>query len=126
MRKAAFDYGREAFAVIEQMERLSSTRDILDAMERFLAPFGFQKFVLHGIRSPEQRFEDAVAGRNWPVEWCKIYARERYDQDDPVAYLLKRASKPFAWSNKLYAAARAPRATEIMRRRSEFGIKRGF
>jgi LuxR family quorum sensing-dependent transcriptional regulator len=120
------DCGDESLAFIEHVDCLTNMNDVMDAMERFLARFGFEKFVLHGLCRPTQRFEDAVVGRNWPIEWCEIYAKEQYADDDPIASLLKRTAKPFEWSERLYDAAQAPRAAEIMRRRKEFGIERGF
>lgn len=120
------DCGGDSLAFIEHLDCLSIMNDVMNAMERFLARFGFEKFVLHGLCSPTQRFEDAVVGRNWPIEFCKIYAEEQYAGDDPIACLLKRTAMPFEWSESLYDVARAPRAAEIMQRRRGFGIKRGF
>lgn len=126
MGEDAVSYGRETFAFVENLNRLSTTEEVMDGLEYALAQFGFEMFVLHGVSDPKQRFEDSVVGRNWPINWCRLYAEERYDQDDPLAHLLKRAVEPFEWSENLYRAAQTPRAVEIVRRRRYFGIERGF
>jgi LuxR family transcriptional regulator, quorum-sensing system regulator BjaR1 len=118
-------YGQEAFAFIEELDRLSTTDDVMNAMEQALAPFGFENFIVAGI-DPKRRFDEQVLANRWPSEFFTQYTRENYLLFSPIARWCRRWTTPFEWSEASYAHERDPRALEVMRVAARFRIKRGF
>ena len=67
MSDRAFDCAAEAFAFIETLEGLSTAHDVMNAMERAFALFGFENFIITGLPNERERFESKVLLRKWPV-----------------------------------------------------------
>ena len=118
-------HGQEAFAFIEELDRLPTADDVMNAMQRALAPFGFENFIVAGI-DPKRRFDEQVLANRWPSEFFTQYTRENYLPLDPIARLCRRWTMPFVWSKASYAHEQDPRALEVMRVAAQFRIKRGF
>jgi LuxR family quorum sensing-dependent transcriptional regulator len=120
------DHAAEAFAFIEALDGLSTTRGVMDAMEAAFALFGFENFIITGLPTDRERFEQVVLLRKWPLGWFETYAREDYIRVDPVIRLCRSTTRPFEWNEAPYDPQREPRAAEVMRRAVEFGMERGF
>src|SRR5688572_7129296 len=84
-----FDHATEAFTFIETLEGLSTTHDVMSAMERGFALFGFENFIITGLPNDRERFEHVVLLRKWPMGWFELYARENYVRADPVIRLCR-------------------------------------
>jgi LuxR family transcriptional regulator, quorum-sensing system regulator BjaR1 len=121
-----FDHATEAFTFIETLEGLSTTHDVMSAMERGFALFGFENFIVTGLPNDREQFEHVVLLRKWPMGWFELYARENYVRADPVIRLCRNTTRPFEWTEAPYDAERERRAAEIMRRAADFGMARGF
>ena len=126
MSVRAFDHASEAFAFIETLDELSTAHEVMGAMERAFAPFGFENFIITGLPNDRERFEHVVLLRKWPMGWFELYARENYVRADPVIRLCRHTTRPFEWTEAPYDAQRERRAAEVMRRASDFGMARGF
>jgi LuxR family quorum sensing-dependent transcriptional regulator len=121
-----FDHAAEAFTFIEALEGLSTATDVMNAMERTFALFGFENFIITGLPNGRERFEQVVLLRKWPLGWFELYAREDYVRSDPVIRLCRQTTRPFEWSEAPYDPQEEKRADEVMRRAVDFGMARGF
>lgn len=126
MPGCSFDHATEAFAFIEELDRLSTPQAIIDAMEGSFALFGFQNFIMTGLPHPEQRIEGLVLLKKWPVEWYRRYTQKGYDRHDPVIRQCRQTVQPFEWTEATYDPEASPRAEEVMRGAVEFGMKEGY
>jgi LuxR family quorum sensing-dependent transcriptional regulator len=126
MRSENFDSAKKAFAFIETLDGLETIDDVIGALEASLGLFGFENFILTGLPHPQQRFEQMVVLRKWPMGWFEIYAGEDYVRVDPVIRMCRNTLYPFEWSEAPYDAETEPRAAEVMNRATEFKMPRGF
>ena len=101
-------------------------RALLDEMAGMLREFGFEYLCLTGIPHAQQRFEDVMLAVRVPPEWFKIYLDENYAAIDPVIRQFRRTSRPFVWRSAPYDPEREPRAAELVRRVTEFGLAEGL
>jgi LuxR family transcriptional regulator, quorum-sensing system regulator BjaR1 len=126
MRTENFDCAKEAFAFIGDLERLNTVDEVIESLERSLALFGFDKFILTGLPHPQQRLEQmAVLGKP-PTDWLKLYMANDYVRVDPVVRMCRRTVHPFEWSEAPYNSEIEPRAAEVMNRAADFRMARGF
>ncbi|MCF4130076.1 helix-turn-helix transcriptional regulator [Methylobacterium sp. SyP6R] len=120
------DHSKEAFAFIEEIERVATPRQVIDAMARSLGTFGFEHFVVTQLPGPQERFEQTVISRKWPIGWFELYTREDYVRVDPVIRRCRETVQPFKWFEAHYDPQHEPRAREVMERACDFGMRRGF
>ncbi|HEX8165338.1 MAG TPA: LuxR family transcriptional regulator [Beijerinckiaceae bacterium] len=126
MRDRTFNHADEAFSFIEGLDAINDSDGVMAAMEKSLAIFGFENFIITGLPNPKERFEELVVARKWPAGWFEIYAGEDYVRVDPVIRLCGRTVHPFEWAEAPYDPEREPRAREVMRRAADFRMARGF
>jgi LuxR family quorum sensing-dependent transcriptional regulator len=126
MRDQAFSYADEAFSFVEGLDEIDDPDRVIGAMEKSLALFGFENFIITGLPNPKERFEQMVILRKWPAGWFEVYAREDYVRVDPVIRLCRKTVHPFEWAEAPYDPEREPRAHEVMRRAVDFRMTRGF
>lgn len=119
------DYGREAFEFVAQLERLTDTDAIMDAMTRVLGRFGFEFFCFNTFPRRHQRFEEVMLAIRVPPEWMKLYLDEQYVHVDPAIRFCKRTVHPFKWKDAPYDPEREPRAAELVQRATEYGLSQG-
>ncbi|NBJ11809.1 autoinducer binding domain-containing protein [Microvirga arsenatis] len=120
------DHTAEAFAFIEELDRLASPQEIIDAMERSFARFGFENFIMTGLPHPDQRIESLVLLKKWPLGWYQRYTRSGYDRYDPVIRLCRQTVQPFEWSEARYDPEANPKAALVMHEAAEFGMRQGY
>jgi LuxR family transcriptional regulator, quorum-sensing system regulator BjaR1 len=121
-----FDHATEAFTFIEGLERLSTVKDVIDAMERSLAFFGFENFIMTGLPYPDQRIDGLVLLKKWPIDWYNIYTSNNYDLHDPVIRLCRQSVQPFEWAEVAYDRQADRKAAEIMHGASQFDMTQGY
>jgi len=122
----SLDHTAEAFEFIEELDRLATPQEIIDAMERTFSRFGFENFIMAGLPHPEQRIESLVLLKKWPLDWYQRYTSNGYDRHDPVIRLCRQTVQPFEWSEARYDPETNPRGAEIMRGAADFGMKQGY
>ena len=122
----AGEYGREALDFIERLQGHANVRSAMDAVAEAFRGFGFETLIMTGLPSPDQHFSQLVLAKRWPPEWYKIYTEQNYDRADPVVRHCRKSVHPFEWAEAPYDAEREPRASEVMRRATDFRMKRGF
>ncbi|MGO4707136.1 autoinducer binding domain-containing protein [Microvirga sp. 2MCAF38] len=126
MPDRAFDYATEAFSFIESLDRLATPREIVDALSKSLSLFGFENFIITGLPSPRETFEQVVLLKHWPTGWFDIYTREDYVRVDPIIRLCRNTVRPFEWAEAPFHREREPGAVEVMERATDFRMKNGF
>jgi LuxR family quorum sensing-dependent transcriptional regulator len=119
-------YGREAFEFIEKLDRLSTPEEVMDVMQAVLQPFGFKFFCFNTFPRPQQRFEEVMLAIRVPPEWIKLYLQEQYVHVDPTIRYCRQTTYPFEWKDAPYDAEREPRAAEMVRRATDFGLSEGL
>lgn len=126
MASRAFDFATEAFSFIEALDRLDTPQAVIDAMERSLALFGFQNFIITGLPNPQEKIDGLIMLKKWPLDWYRLYTMQAYDRYDPVIRLCRNTVQPFEWSEAFYDCESEPQAALVMAGAREFGMKRGF
>lgn len=126
MPSTSFEYGRDAFAFIDALDRARSADEVMDEMRDVLGAFGFEFFCFSNFPRPDQKFEEVMWACRVPAEWLKLYLEEDYAHDDPAIRMCKRTVRPFEFLEAPYDPEREPRAAELVRRAQEFGISRGL
>jgi LuxR family transcriptional regulator, quorum-sensing system regulator BjaR1 len=121
-----FDLAAEAFTFIEELDRLETPQAVVDAMERSLALFGFENFIITGLPNPQERIERLILLKKWPLDWYRLYTSQAYDRHDPVIRFCRSTVQPFEWSEALYDSVAEPKAAKVMQGARDFGMDRGF
>ena len=119
-------YGEPAPEFIEQLERLASVDEVMNAMQALLGRFGLEFFCFNTFPQAKQRFEDVMLASRLPPEWLKLYAGKDYVHVDPSVRLCKRTVHPFEWKDAPFDPEREPGAVEVVQRATDFGLSRGF
>jgi LuxR family quorum sensing-dependent transcriptional regulator len=125
MLQDPFYHGRDAFAFIEELDRSSTPKEVMDTLERKIARFGFDHSIFTGL-DPKQRFDHQVLASCWPRELIELYTCRDYIKHDPIVRLCRRSALPFEWSESTYAQDGDPRTLETMDVFAQFRIQRGF
>ena len=115
MNKDPASLRQDAFNFIDELERLSDSDSILDALQRVLAPFGFGRVVMSGLTlKPGQVFDDIVLASRWPHEFQAIYSARDYLRISPIVRLAIRSPHPFEWDEATWRKDEDPRAIDLM------------
>ena len=91
----SLEYARFAFEFMEKVERLANTDEVMDVVERVLAPLGLTNATFAPIPRPGERFERtiwAITKDPYAAEWHKIYSDEGYAEVDALMRLLRRSA----------------------------------
>jgi LuxR family quorum sensing-dependent transcriptional regulator len=126
MPRASPDVGREAFDFIDDVQRLSTTDEIMEAMRAVLGRFGFQFFCFNFLPTPEQNFEDVLLANRLPVGWLDLYLEKQFVHADPSLRHCKRTLRPYRWKDAPYNSEQEPRAVELVQRAADFGVLDGI
>lgn len=122
----SFDYGREALAFVESLDRLTSPEQVMDGMQAVLGEFGIEFFCFSDLALPDQKFEDVLWASRIPADWLRLYLEQDYVHDDPTIRMCKHTVHPFAYRDAPYDPESEPRAAEIVQRAGEFGLDKGI
>lgn len=126
MAGRVFDFATEAFSFIEALDRLDTTQAVIDAMERSLALFGFENFIITGLPNPQEKIDGLILLKKWPLDWYALYTKQAYDRFDPVIRLCRNTVQPFEWCEAPYDCDSEPKAAQVMEGARDFGMERGF
>lgn len=117
---------RQAYEVIENLDRLSTTDEVIDAMQVALARFGFEFFCFNTFPQRQQTFLDVKLACRIPSEWLRLYQDKGYIQVDPSIRFCQRTFRLFEWKDAPFDPEREPRAAEVVRRATDFGLSHGY
>ncbi len=117
---------RDALDLIETLARTSTTDAVMDEMRNVLGRFGFEYFCFASLPRPQQQFDDVMLAVRVPAEWVKIYSEQQYLHVDPAMRRLRSTSFPFEWKDAPFDPDKEPRAAEMVRGATEFGLSEGI
>jgi LuxR family transcriptional regulator, quorum-sensing system regulator BjaR1 len=126
MTDRVFDHATEAFAFIDTLDQLSTLQSVVDAMERSLALFGFENFIMTGLPHPGQHIDSLILLKKWPLQWYEVYTRRHYERFDPVIRQCRQSVQPFEWAEAPYDPQSNPEAAAVMQGATEFGMTQGY
>ncbi len=127
MDRRVADIRRNAFEFVQGIERLSTTRDIMDASGALLKKYGFEYHCVSFLATSTETLDDVLLSNALPEEWLKLYVEKEYVHDDPAFRYAKTTVRPFRWFKEApYDPEREPRAAEVVQRARDFGIRDGF
>ncbi len=88
--------------------------------------FGFSHFIVTGLPSQSQRFENLVLERFWPEDWMSHYVSHDYIRRDPVAIASAICRTPFTWKEaKIRASELGAAGDRIMMEAADVGLRDG-
>src|SRR5690242_823865 len=117
---------RDAFGVVDELERLSSVDDVARAFQEAVARYGIEHFIATGLSANGRAFEELVIASRWPSEFFMLYVENDYARCDPLIRRSIQSDMPFEWQAESYWADDNPRVVELMRRAAEFGLTHGY
>ena len=111
MDKYSPNFRLRSFEFIEETQRLSTIREIMDAMANVLVDFGFKYFCFNFLPNPTQTFEDVLLANRLPAGWLEIYIERQFVRTDPSIRHCKKIVRPYRWFKESpYDPEREPRA----------------
>jgi LuxR family quorum sensing-dependent transcriptional regulator len=116
----------DALAFVDAVERLPRLDDVTAAMEQSLAPFGIESFIVTGLPTKRQPFEELVMASRWPAEFFMLYIENDYARIDPLWRRSAQSHLPFEWDADAYRTDPEPGVVEMMRHAARLGMRRGF
>jgi LuxR family quorum sensing-dependent transcriptional regulator len=126
MSEANGGFVREAYEVLEDLDRQSTVEGVIGATRRALTRFGFDYFCFNTFPNPGQRFEDVTIAVHVPQEWLRIYLEEDYARIDPSIRYCQRMVRPFRWIDSPYDPEREPEVVAFLKRSADFALPNGF
>jgi LuxR family quorum sensing-dependent transcriptional regulator len=120
------DIGRAAFDFVDEIERMSDRKLVMDRLDRELAGYGFHAWLITGLPNPGDRIDPLMMLNGWPAGWTDLYTKQDLVQHDPVVAHCFRSIAPFEWIDAPYDAGTNPKAKEVMDRATDFRMKQGF
>jgi LuxR family quorum sensing-dependent transcriptional regulator len=72
-----------------------------------------------------EKFEEVMLASRVPPEWLELYLKEDYCHADPAIRQCKHVVTPFHYVDAPYDPEVEPRAAEVVRRASDFGLENG-
>ncbi|MBZ9994076.1 LuxR family transcriptional regulator [Mesorhizobium sp. BH1-1-4] len=109
-----------------QLANAASVGALVDLYRATIVQFGFSYFILTGLPSQGQRFENLVLERFWPEDWMSHYVSREYIKRDPVALASLAHRAPFTWKDATIQASEFGSAGDrIMMEAADAGLKDG-
>jgi len=128
MRMSEADSGfvREAYEVLEDLDRQTTVDGVIDVTRRALTRFGFDFFCFNTFPNRGQRFEDVTIAIHVPPEWVRIYNEREYVRIDPSIRYCRQMVRPFRWSDAPYDPEREPEVLPFLKGSADFALTNGF
>ena len=126
MAEGMLNIGRAAFDFVEDIERISDQRLLMDRFGRELYGYGYRAWIIAKLPNPGGRTDSLAMLNGWPQAWTALYRRHKLIHNDPVAAHCFRSTAPFKWREAPYDPLANPKAKEVMDRASDFGMSQGF
>ncbi|MEM7775608.1 MAG: LuxR family transcriptional regulator [Pseudomonadota bacterium] len=120
------DTTSETLHFVGQLKNASDITSVFRTLTEAVSKFGFQHFLVTGVPLPGQTLSSQVLLSGWPTEWYHRYNDNNYVSHDPVARLIVRSTKPFAWSSLDVRTNASKLSRQVMNEAREFGMADGF
>ena len=116
----------DLMSFIEDIQQQTSSNAIMDIMNRAIANYGFERFIVSGLPDPGMDVRPFVLLSGWQDEWYERYTGLGYVHLDPVARHCFSTTLPFDWSEAPYDRENDIAARRVMEEAREFGMDEGF
>ncbi len=126
MADDVLDISRTAFDFVDEIDRLSDQRLLMDRFDRELKGYGLHAWMIADLPKPGDRPGSMAVLNGWPQGWTDLYRRLNLIRDDPVAAHCLHSTAPFEWRDAPYDPRGNPKAKEVMDRATSFRMKEGF
>jgi LuxR family transcriptional regulator, quorum-sensing system regulator BjaR1 len=126
MAAGMLDISRAAFDFVDDIERLSDQRLLMDRFGRELGGYGYHAWIIANLPNPGGRTDSLALLSGWPQGWTNLYRRLKLIHNDPVVAHCLRSTAPFEWREAPCDPLANPKAQEVMDRAGDFGMNRGF
>src|SRR5579872_3917606 len=97
MSEADSSFVREAYEVLEDLDRQTTVDGVIAVTRHALTRFGLDYFCFNTFPSEQQRFEDVTIAIHVPEEWLRLYHERDYVRIDPSIRYCKQVVRPFRW-----------------------------
>lgn len=126
MAHAVSEVSRAAFDFVDEIERMTDRRLLMERFGKQLACYGFHAWLVTGLPNPGGRIDPLMLLNGWPQGWSELYTKADLVQDDLVVAHCFRSTIPFEWREAPYDPLTNPRAKAVMDRATDFRMRRGF
>ena len=126
MADGALDISRAAFDFVDDIERMSDQRSLMDRFGRELNGYGYHAWMIATLTNPGGSAGSLAMLNGWPQGWHDLYRRLNLIQNDPMAAHCLRSTAPFEWCDAPYDPLANPKAKEVMDRAADFRMNQGF
>ena len=126
MAEGMLNIGRAAFDFVDDIERISDQRLLMDRFGRELYGYGYHAWIIANLPNPGGHTDSLAMLNGWPQGWTALYRRYKLIRSDPVAAHCFRLTAPFEWREAPYDPLANPKAKEVMNRASDFGMNQGL
>lgn len=120
------DHAKIAFTVVERMEKVANTQDLINTFQGCLDTFGYNVILITGLPDHPADLTPFFLVNNWPNGWHDRYLEKDYYRDDPVAAFGRVCIDPFAWTDAPIDSERQPLAHRIMAEAADVGMRQGL
>ena len=111
-----------ALGFIERLPAFESAEELLDEMQRVLAPHGIEKIMVRTL--PQRSLAKGLVAARWPREFIDYYDRAECIRYDPIARRARLSASPFLWDASLLDRECA-QTRELMQVAAAFGLAEG-
>jgi LuxR family quorum sensing-dependent transcriptional regulator len=119
-------YIRDAFDLMDEIDRLQDETAIRDKLSVLLSACGFEHFLVARLPQPREGTGPAMLLKRWPSTWQSRYDRCGYYQYDPAGRQCFNTIEPFLWSDLQVDPRLDPKGHQVMQEAAEHGLKEGL
>ena len=83
MPEGVLDIGRAAFDFVDDIERISDQRLLMDRFGRELGGYGYHAWMIAGLPDPGGRSGSLAMLNGWQQGWTDLYRRRNLIRNDP-------------------------------------------
>ncbi len=109
MPEGVLDIGRAAFDFVDDIERISYQRLLMDRFGRELGGYGYHAWMIAGLPDPGGRSGSLAMLNGWQQGWTDLYRRRNLIRNDPIVAHCLRSTAPFEWREAPYDPLANPR-----------------
>ena len=126
MTGEVLEISRAAFDFVDDIERVSDLRSLMDRFSRELNGYGYHAWLIASLPNPGDRAGSLSMLNGWPQGWTDLYIRLNLLQNDPVVANCFRSTAPFEWREAPYDPLTNSKAKDVMNRATDFRMNHGF
>lgn len=121
-----YDVLSKSFNTLAAMDSAKTSAEIVDALRKFIQPFGFDSLLVTGLPASKLRaWQQTILFDGWPVEWAERYQEMGHFVHDPCVSQCRSGSRPFLWRD-LQVDHMPFEQARVMQEATEYGLHDGL